>query len=40
MFLWGEIKINLICFIDRLRTSWKSRRWISDREYYELKRGN
>jgi hypothetical protein len=40
MFLWGEIKLNIIVLYDRLRTSWKSRRWISDKEYYEVRRGN
>ena len=45
MFLWGELKLNVLILLDRLRASWKSRRWISEREYYnltydELKRGN
>lgn len=39
-YIIGEIRLNLIIFYDRLRTSWKSRRWISDKEYYEVRRGN
>jgi hypothetical protein len=39
-FIYNELFINLSVLIDRLRTSWKSRRWISDREYYEIRRGN
>jgi hypothetical protein len=39
-YLINEFLINLSVLIDRLKTSWKSRRWISDKEYYEIRRGN
>jgi hypothetical protein len=40
MFLWGELKLGLIFLIDRISASIKSKRWISNQEYYEIKRGN
>jgi len=39
-FLIGEIKLNILITIDRISASIKSRRWISDKEYYEVRRGN
>jgi len=39
-FLAGELRLNILIFIDRISASIKSKRWISDKEYYELKRGN
>jgi hypothetical protein len=40
LYIIGEIRIELLILYDRLRASWKSRRWISDKEYYEVRRGN
>jgi hypothetical protein len=40
LFLIGEFKLNLIILLDRIQSSWHNRRWISDQEYYEIRRGN
>ena len=40
MFLIGELLLNLSILYDRLKASIKSKRWISEQEYYEIKRGN
>ena len=34
----GEMLVNLSILLDRLKTSWVYKRWISDKEYY--KEGN
>ena len=39
-FLIGELKLNILILIDRISASIKSKRWISNQEYYEIKRGN
>jgi hypothetical protein len=39
-FLAGEIKLGVLFTLDRISASIKSRRWISNQEYYEIKRGN
>jgi hypothetical protein len=39
-YLIGEIRLELLILYDRLKDSIKSRRWISDKEYYEVRRGN
>jgi hypothetical protein len=40
MFLISELFLNLLILLDRLKASWNSKRWISDQEYYEIRRGN
>jgi hypothetical protein len=38
MYLIAEFLINLSIFFDRLKASIKSKRWISEKEYYGIKR--
>jgi hypothetical protein len=40
MYLIGELILNLSIFYDRLKYMWVNKRWISDKEYYDIRRGN
>ena len=30
----GEMILNFLFFLDRMRESWNNKRWISDKEYF------
>lgn len=40
MWIIAEIKIELSFFFARLKSSWVNKRWISSKEFNEIRRGN